>query len=135
MVVVDNLKKQLRHSRNSGDRLRDGRPEGHFALGLALLRQEREKVIALWQQALSISPDYEPAQYALFEAGEGSEPEEPPSELTNQLQRMGPLVKARMRQPQIYRSGDVTLTLDPGVGFVLEDTGWDCWMINPVMGR
>jgi tetratricopeptide (TPR) repeat protein len=84
---------------------------------------QREKAITLWQQALSINPEYEPAQYALFEVGEGPEPEEPPSELTRQLQQMGPRVKARMRQPQTYRSGDVRLTLDPGVGFVLEDAG------------
>ena len=165
----------------------NGRPAGHFALGLALLRQEqteaavpafldahalepdyvptlynvgycffqlnqpdqaitwldrafqqdktyvaalqikgkiyeqlgqREKAIALWQQALSINPDYESAQYALFEAGIGSEPEEPPVERTRQLQQMTPLVKARMSQPRAYHNGDVSLTFDPGVGFV-----------------
>ena len=84
---------------------------------------QQEKAGALWRQALSINPDFEPAQYALFEAGEGPEPEEPPSELTSQLQRMGSSVKAHMKLPQIYRSGDVMLTLDAGVGFVLEDTG------------
>jgi len=83
----------------------------------------REKAIALWQQALSIKPDYEPVQYALFEAGVGAEPKEPPSDLTRQLQQMGPIVKARMRQPQVYRNGDVRLTFDPEVGFVLEDEG------------
>jgi tetratricopeptide (TPR) repeat protein len=84
---------------------------------------QREEAVTLWQQALSINPEYEPAQYALFEVGEGPEPEEPPSELTKQLQRMAPRVKARMKQPQVYGNGDVRLTLDPGVGFVLEDAG------------
>lgn len=84
---------------------------------------QREKAIALWQQALSINPDYEPAQYALFEAGIGSESEEPLSEKTRQLQHMTPLVKARMSQPRVYHNGNVSLTFDPGVGFVLEDTG------------
>ena len=36
---------------------------------------------------------------------------------------MTPMVKARMRQPWSYHNGDVSLTFDPGVGFVLEDAG------------
>jgi tetratricopeptide (TPR) repeat protein len=167
-----------------------GRPEGHFALGLALLRQsqmeeaivafleahsrepdyaptiynigyiyfelnqldqallwleralqqdetyvealhlkgriykqldQQQEAVALWRQTLSINPAYEPAQYALFEAGAGPEPEEESSELPQQLHRMGLLAKARMSQPRSYRSGDVKLTVEPGVGFVLED--------------
>ncbi|MCP5098233.1 MAG: tetratricopeptide repeat protein [Chloroflexi bacterium] len=84
---------------------------------------QRAKAIAQWQQALVIDPSYEPAQYTLFEAGTGPEPEETPSELTSQLQQMSPIVKARMRKPQVYHNGDVILTLDRDVGFVLEDTG------------
>ena len=80
-----------------------------------------EKAVAWWQQALSINPDYEPAQHSLFAAGAGPEPEKPPSRLTRRLKTMSPLVKARMEQPQIYRNGEVTLTVDPEVGFVLED--------------
>ena len=36
---------------------------------------------------------------------------------------MTPLVKARMQQPQVFCNGELTLTLDPVVGFILEDTG------------
>lgn len=80
-----------------------------------------EKAVAFWQQALSIHPNYEPAQRALFAAGAGPEPEEPSSALTRRLKTMSPWVKARMERPRIYHSGSVTLTVDPAVGFVLED--------------
>jgi hypothetical protein len=36
---------------------------------------------------------------------------------------MTPIVKARMRQPRVHRNGELTLTYDGGVGFVLEDKG------------
>lgn len=83
--------------------------------------EQPEKAVGLWQQALTFQSDYEPAQQALFKAGAGPEPEEPISPITAQLQRYGPLAKGRMRHPRIYRSGSVTLTVDPDVGFVLED--------------
>jgi hypothetical protein len=35
--------------------------------------------------------------------------------------QMTPIVKARMRRPQVHRVGGVTLTWDGDVGFVLED--------------
>jgi hypothetical protein len=38
------------------------------------------------------------------------------------LRTMTPLVKARMRLPQVYRNGGVTLTYESEAGFVLEDT-------------
>ena len=166
------------------------RPEGHFALGLALLRQKRpavaltgfleahalepeyvptlynigycyietnqpeealiwlkralerdktytpalhlmgqghrqgnqtEEAVAFWRQALTIQPDYEPAQQALYEAGAGPKPEGSPAPITAQLQRDMPIVKGRMIKSRVYRNGNVTLTLDPEVGFVLED--------------
>ena len=41
----------------------------------------------------------------------------------DQLRVMTPIVKARMRQPRVHRNGELTLTYDGGVGFVLEDEG------------
>ncbi len=82
---------------------------------------QREKAVTFWQQALSVDPDYEPAQYALFKAGAGPEPEETLSGITQQLKFMSPWVKAGMKHPRVYRSDSVTLSLDPKVGFVLED--------------
>jgi tetratricopeptide (TPR) repeat protein len=82
---------------------------------------QTEKAVELWRQALTIEPDYEPAQQALFEASAGPKPKEPPSLIKAQLQQYGPLIKGRMMQPRIYRNSSVTLTLDPEVGFVLED--------------
>jgi tetratricopeptide (TPR) repeat protein len=82
---------------------------------------QTEEAVAFWRQALTIQPDYEPAQQALYEAGAGPKPEDPPAPITAQLRRYGPLVKGRMIKPRVYRSGHVTLTLDPEVGFLLED--------------
>lgn len=86
-------------------------------------RDDLEKAVDVWQQVLAIDPDYEPAQQSLFEVGAGPEPEEPVSPVTEQLRRYGPIVKARMSRPRIYRRDGLTLTLDPGVGFVFEDDG------------
>ena len=34
---------------------------------------------------------------------------------------MMPIVKVRMKRPEVYRNGGLTLTYDGQVGFVLED--------------
>lgn len=86
-------------------------------------RDKLDKAVDLWQQALAIDPDYEPAHQSLFEVGAGPEPEEPVSPVTEQLRRYGLIAKARMLRPRIYRRDGLTLTLDPGVGFVFEDAG------------
>ncbi len=82
----------------------------------------RDEAVAWWQRALKIdSKDY-PTQQRLHKVGQGPAPVEPPlSPLGQQLRTMAPLVKARMRNPQIRRNGGVTLTYDGGVGVVLED--------------
>jgi hypothetical protein len=65
----------------------------------------------------------------LHEVGIGPAPvEPPPSANIQKLHAMSPIVKARMTQPKVYRSGDVTLTFDGHVGYVLEDSG------NPLNG-
>ena len=92
-------------------------------LGLANERLgRREEAIDWWQRALQIDPDYTSVQQRLHEIGQGPEPAKPPLPPTHrQLQAMTPLVKARMRQPRVHRNGELTLTYDGGVGFVLED--------------
>lgn len=91
-------------------------------LGVACERLgRREEAVRWWKRALKTDPNYELAQWRLHEIGEGPEPVEPPSPNQPQLRRMTPMVKARMRKPQIYRNGGVTLTFDGQVGFVLED--------------
>jgi tetratricopeptide (TPR) repeat protein len=94
-------------------------------LGVACERLgQREQAVAWWRRALEFDPGYAPAQWRLHEACMGPEPVEPPLSPTGQqLQMWVPLVKARMRQPETYRNGDLTLTFDGGVGFVLEDAG------------
>lgn len=94
----------------------------HELLGRVYEAQEqREKAVTFWRKALSVNPDYAPAQRALFAAGAGPKPKEPSSPHKKQLSKMIPLVKARMLQPRVYHSGTVTLMMDPQVGFVLED--------------
>jgi tetratricopeptide (TPR) repeat protein len=93
-------------------------------LGVACERLgRRAEAVSWWRRALEIDPDYELAQRRLYEVGEGpAPPDEPPLTPTGrQLRAMTPVVKARMRQPKVYRNGGVTLTYDPQVGFVLED--------------
>lgn len=93
-------------------------------LGVACERLgRREEAVAWWQRALKIDPDYYLAQQRLHEIGQGPEPVEPPlPPVSRQLRTMTPIVKARMKRPEIYRNGGLTLTYDGGVGFVLEDT-------------
>jgi len=81
----------------------------------------REAAVSWWKRALKIDPNYEPAQWRLHEIGEGPEPVEPSSPNQAQLRLMTPIVKARMRKPEIYKTGGITLTYDGQVGFVLED--------------
>jgi hypothetical protein len=83
----------------------------------------RDEAVAWWHRALKIDPGYYPAQWRLHEIGQGPKPAEPPlSPQDQQIRILGPAVKARMRQPEIYRNGGVTLTFSSEVGFVLEDT-------------
>ena len=91
-------------------------------LGVACERLgRREEAIRWWKRALGIDPNYELALRRLHEIGEGPEPVAPLSPNQPQLRLMIPVVKARMRKPQVYRNGGVTLTMDEQVGFVLED--------------
>lgn len=91
-------------------------------LGVACERLgRREEAIQWWNRALKIDRDYTPARWRLHEIGEGPEPAPPVSPNQPKLRLMTPAVKARMRKPQIYRNGGITLTLDAQVGFVLED--------------
>ena len=93
-------------------------------LGVACERLgRREEAVAWWRRALKIDPDYYLAQQRLHEIGQGPEPVEPPlPPVSWRLRIMTPIVKARMKRPEIYRNGGLTLTYDGGVGFVLEDT-------------
>jgi tetratricopeptide (TPR) repeat protein len=98
-------------------------------LGVACERlKQREDAVRWWKRALKIDSHYEMAQWRLHEIGEGPEPAKPLSPNQKQLHAMTPIVKARMRKPQVFRNGGVTLTYDEQVGFVLEDTG------NPLNG-
>lgn len=84
----------------------------------------RDEAVDWWQRALKTDPDYHLGQLRLHEIGMGPEPTEPPFPPTHeQLRVMTPIVKARMRQPRVHRNGELTLTYDGGVGFVLEDKG------------
>jgi len=94
-----------------------------YQLGLACERLgRRDEAVAWWRRALKIDPGYYLAQQRLHEVGQGPEPTEPPlPPSSQQLRTMTPIVKARMRQPEIHRNGGLTLTWDGEVGFVLED--------------
>jgi len=93
-------------------------------LGLACERLgRRNEAVARWRRALKIDPDYYLAQQRLHEVGLGPEPTEPPlPPTTQQVHVMTPLVKARMRRPEVHRNDGLTLTWDGKVGFLLEDT-------------
>jgi tetratricopeptide (TPR) repeat protein len=93
-------------------------------LGLACEQLgRRDEAVDWWQRALKVDPDYYQAQQHLHETSLGPEPAEPPlPPVHQQLQVMTPIVKARMRQPRVYRNGDLTLTCDDQVGFVLENS-------------
>lgn len=101
-----------------------------YLLGMACEKLgRREDAIDWWQRALNIDPSYELPQAELYRVGAGPKPVEPPlSQNAQELRRMSPIVKARMRQREVYRVGQVTLTFDGQVGYVLEDTG------NPLNG-
>jgi tetratricopeptide (TPR) repeat protein len=92
-------------------------------LGLAYERLgRRDEAIGHWRRALRTDPTYYLAQERLHEVGEGPAPVEPPLPPTSQqLRTMMPIVKARMKRPEVYRNGGLTLSCDPHVGFVLED--------------
>jgi tetratricopeptide (TPR) repeat protein len=92
-------------------------------LGLACERLgQQDEAVTWWRRTLRINPNYYLAQQRLYEVGQGPEPAEPPPPPTSQqLRRMMPIVKARMKRPQIRRNEGLTLTYDGGVGFVLED--------------
>lgn len=84
----------------------------------------RDEAVAWWQRALEIAPGYRLAQLRLHEIGAGPKPTEPPLPPAHErLRVMTPIVKARMRHPRVHRNGELTLTYDGGVGFVLEDKG------------
>ena len=93
-------------------------------LGLACEQLGRRgEAVAWWRRALKIDPDYYLAQERLHEVGQGPEPIEPPlPPASQQVRVMAPMVKARMRRPEVYRNGGLTLTWDGKVGFLLEDT-------------
>lgn len=93
-------------------------------LGVARERLgRRDEALTWWRRALSIRPDYRPAQWRLHEIGQGPEPTEPPlPPRFRQMRRLMPVIKARMKRPQVHRNGGLTLTYDGQVGFVLEDT-------------
>jgi tetratricopeptide (TPR) repeat protein len=85
-------------------------------LGLACDRLgRREEAVAWWRQALQIDPNYKPVQQRLYEVGQGPEPAEPSlSPASQQLKRMMPVVKARMKRPVVHRHEGLTLTYDGG---------------------
>ena len=93
-------------------------------LGVACERLgRRDEAVVWWRRTLEIDAGHYLAQQRLHEVGQGPAPAEPPLPPTRrQLSTMTPIVKARMKQPQVYRNGGVTLTYDKSVGFVLEDT-------------
>jgi tetratricopeptide (TPR) repeat protein len=81
-----------------------------------------EEAADWWRRVLQVDPDHRSAQERLYEIGLGPEPQEPlPPAKRQQMLQMTPIVKARMRHPQVRRVGGVTLTWDGEVGFVLED--------------
>ena len=97
-------------------------PATMHQLGIACERLgRREEAVQWWKRALEIDPKYALAQCRLQEIGEGPEPVKSLSPNQPKLRLMTPEVKARMRKPQVYCNGGVTLTFDGRVGFVLED--------------
>ena len=92
-------------------------------LGLACEQLgQQDEAVTWWRRALRINPNYYLAQQRLYEVGQGPEPAEPPlPPASQQLRRMMPIVKARMKRPQVRRHEGLTLTYDGEVGFVLED--------------
>jgi tetratricopeptide (TPR) repeat protein len=95
-----------------------------YQMGVACERMgQREEAVDWWRRALRADPHHYPAQERLHEVGQGPEPREPPlPPARQQMLTMAPVVKARMKHPQVHRNGDVTLTWDGQVGFLLEDS-------------
>jgi tetratricopeptide (TPR) repeat protein len=94
-----------------------------YQMGQAYRQLDRlEEAADWWRRVLQVDSDHRPAQERLHETGLGPEPQElPPSPKRQQMLQMTPIVKARMRRPQVHCVGGVTLTWDGDVGFVLED--------------
>jgi tetratricopeptide (TPR) repeat protein len=99
------------------------RPDTLGLLGRAHLQLgDREQAIECWQAALQADPSHTPARWHLYEVGAGPEPATLPlTTKQRELKRLSPVIKARMTRPLVRRCGDIVLTLDPEVGFVLED--------------
>jgi len=93
-------------------------------LGVACERLgRRDEALAWWRRALKIEPGHYLVRQRLHEIGQGTEPTEPPlPPKFRQMKALTPVVKARMKRPQVHRNGGLTLTCDGEVGFVLEDT-------------
>ena len=94
-----------------------------YQMGQAYRQLDRlEEAADWWRRVLQVDPDHRPAQERLHEIGLGPEPQEPPpSPKRQQMLQMAPVIKARMRRPQVRRVSGLTLTWDGEVGFVLED--------------
>jgi tetratricopeptide (TPR) repeat protein len=92
-------------------------------LGVAYEQLGRQdEAVEQWQRALGIDSDYHLAQQRLHEVGQGPEPTEPPlPPKFQQMKRLTPIIKDRMKHPHVHRNGGLTLTYDGQVGFVLED--------------
>jgi len=95
-----------------------------YQLGLAYEQLgEIEEAIGCWQAMLKKEPDNYAALEKLHEHGRSDPPQEPPPTPKNQeLHRMIPIAKERMVRPRRVRNGGILLTVDPDVGFTLEDS-------------
>jgi len=91
-------------------------------MGQAYRQLDRlEEAADWWQYVLRVDPDHCSAQERLHEIGLAPAPQEPPPPKRQQMLQMTPMIKARMRHPRVHRVGELTLTWDGEVGFVLED--------------
>lgn len=95
-----------------------------YQLGLAYEQLgEIEEAVGCWQTILKKEPDDYIAIEKLHEHGRYDPPQEPPPSPKNQeLHRMIPIAKERMVRPRRVRTGSILLTVDPDVGFTLEDS-------------
>lgn len=95
-----------------------------YQLGLAYEQLgEIEEAVGCWQTILKKEPDDYAAIEKLHEHGRSDPPQEPPPSPKNQeLHRMIPIAKERMVRPLQVRTGGILLTVDPDVGFTLEDS-------------
>jgi len=93
-----------------------------YQMGQAYRQLDRlEEAADWWQYVLRVDPDHCSAQERLHEIGLAPAPQEPPPPKRQQMLQMTPMIKARMRHPRVHRVGELTLTWDGEVGFVLED--------------